>query len=131
MTRRLMELYHEYTERLRNNAVAGRYLLETHRKECNASCLWKCICCRSHGPAAQLVRGKQVYYWEMLLKPNNDKTMINQEGGGVDGDSDRGGTPVPEEKTAILQNRDSSNQDREGHGETIFVCFSRFQQVTF
>ena len=27
MTRRLMELYHEYTERLRNNAVAGRYLL--------------------------------------------------------------------------------------------------------
>ena len=25
MTRRLMELYHEYTERLRNNAVAGSY----------------------------------------------------------------------------------------------------------
>ena len=35
MTRRLMELYHEYTERLRNNAVAGSYL--------DASSLWKCF----------------------------------------------------------------------------------------
>ena len=62
MTRRLMELYHEYTERLRNNAVAGTLFKKVKnyfaliKKQTKTKSSF-----RSHCTPAQLIRRVQVF----------------------------------------------------------------------